>query len=347
MRVAALTSGLHVPSARFRVRQHIVPLRSYGVYVEEYTPAISKYAFAPDHMAGQPLARMVWPLLKVAARLPGIIGSWQTDVTWLERPMIEGVLTGEILLRRPYVLDVDDAIWLTPPFGAWATQQIARRADALVVGNSFLADWFQPHAARLSIIPTAIDTDRFRPRDSAATKGDGRFMIGWTGTQSTLPYLHAIERPLARLLARHADIALLVVSDVAPIFRSIPMERVIFRPWSPQTEAEDVRGMDVGVMPLPDNDWARGKCSFKMLQYMACGIPSVVSPIGLNRDILSLSEVGLAAVSEDDWYETLELLYTDRLYANRLGAQGREVCEGRFSRQIISEKIAAVFAQVV
>jgi glycosyltransferase involved in cell wall biosynthesis len=104
--------------------------------------------------------------------------------------------------------------------------------------------------------------------------------------------------------------------------------------------------MDVGLMPIPDIDWARGKCSFKMIQYMACAVPAVVSPVGMNCDILALGQVGLPAAHEDDWLEALELLYTQQGLAQTIGAEGRRIAEAHFSRSVVAGQLAALFQQV-
>jgi glycosyltransferase involved in cell wall biosynthesis len=119
--------------------------------------------------------------------------------------------------------------------------------------------------------------------------------------------------------------------------------RIHYLPWSPEIEAQALHAMHVGLMPLPDDDWTRGKCSFKMLQYMSCGKPVVVSPVGMNAEILALGRVGLAAEKETDWYEALEYLYTHRADAQDCGKSGRSVVEAFFSRQVVSEKLSQVF----
>ncbi|MCD6294647.1 MAG: group 1 glycosyl transferase, partial [Deltaproteobacteria bacterium] len=164
IRITALTSGENVPSARFRVRQHIVPLRSRGIHIREYAPTIDKYAPLPPFLTfsnptGLTLGKAVWKCIKTSLRLPGTIGSWKGDLTWLEREIHPGLLTFEPFLKHPVILDVDDAIWLTKPFGRSATSRIAKIADVVLAGNQYIADWFSSYAEDVRIVPTAIDTD--------------------------------------------------------------------------------------------------------------------------------------------------------------------------------------------
>ena len=349
IQVAALTSGINVPPARFRIRQHIQPLRQYGIQVQEYIPRISKYGLFGHNPQGfyrwlALPAYSLWQGMKLLSRIPGIVGCWNSQITWLERELITGIFTLEWLLRKPVVLDVDDAIWLTFPFSPSMLRMIARQVDVVVVGNSFLADWFSATIKDIRIIPTAIDTKRFHPK-MKAEDNDG-VVIGWTGGSWNLSYLYAIEKPLGRVLKRYKQARLRVVCDQPPIMTEIPLEQIDYIPWSAHSEVSAVQGMDIGLMPLPDNDWARGKCSFKMLQYMACGLPVVVSPVGMNADVLALNQVGLPASTPAQWEDALSTLITDRLFARNMGLNGIRVVEKYFSREVVTAQLADVFVNL-
>ena len=348
--VAALTSGWQTPSSRFRVRQHISPLRELGVAVQEYVPAIDKYRNLPfwpekvNYRYGLPLFLM-WQGVKVATRIPGVWGSWSHQVTWLGRELLPGLLTLEPLLKRPMVFDVDDAVWLAPPFGK-SVKTIARRSKIVVAGNNYLADWFASCCRDVRVVPTAVDLDRYRPRPAHHTGHNGPFRIGWIGTSGNLRYLEAIESPLDLFLADHRDSELLVVADKPPAFRHLPGDRVRFLPWSEKAEVGALQQMDVGLMPLPNEVWTRGKCSYKMLQYMACGIPVVVSPVGMNVEILALGRAGLACCNDGEWYEALSHLYANRERACIYGAEGRAIVERSFSREQVTETMAEIFREL-
>jgi glycosyltransferase involved in cell wall biosynthesis len=352
IRVAALTSGKNVPSTRFRIRQHIDPLRMAGIDVREYIPSIVKRAYllglsqveSPGHYI-RPVGAL-WETLKLLTRGPGVIGSWKAKVTWLGREFFPGCLTLEPLLKRPYVFDVDDAIWLRRPFGRSAVSKIAKNAAIVLAGNTYLADWFSSHARDVRIVPTAVDTERFMPPPLSNSHVNKRFVIGWTGLSANFKYIYEIETPLQRFLETHEDSELLMVADQPPSFHRIRPERVRYIKWFPGIEAEAVRQMDVGLMPLPNDEWTRGKCSFKMLQYMATSIPVVVSPVGMNTEILSMGTVGFAAVNEVDWYDALDYLYKDRVLANKCGATGRLIAEQHFSRTVVSSNIARIFKEL-
>ena len=299
IRVASLTSGRRQPSTRFRVRQYVTTLAAEGVEVHEMVPAIGNYRRLPGWPRGLrqgyagPLL-VAWNGVKLATRLPGVAASWRHQVTWLQRELLPGLPTLEGWLRRPLVFDVDDAVWLIPPLGRLTVRRIARRAAVVVAGSAYLADHFSSDCHDVRVIPTAIDTERFQP----AAAAEQPFTVGWTGLATNLHYLRQIAAPLHRFLVDHRDARLLIMADAAPDFELAPAGRMEFRRWSEADEVSAVQEMDVGLMPLPDSPWTRGKCAFKMLQYMACAVPVVVSPVGMNADVLALGELGFGAATD-------------------------------------------------
>lgn len=346
IRVAALTSGPDVPSARFRVRQHIPVLRKWDVEVTDFAPAIDSYrgiGWTPERAVGRAALRGLYLGLaagKVLSRLPGVLASRRADLTWLERSLLPGRLSLEALLGKPIALDVDDAIWLGGPDAEAAAKSNARRAAVVLAGNAFLAEWFSAYCDDVRIVPTAVDTARFAPADPVSRSGP--FTIVWTGLSTNFPYLESIEPALRRFFdGRPAE--LLVIADRPPAFRDLDPARIRFQQWSPEVEAVALRRAHAGIMPLGWTDWDRGKCGFKMLQYMASGLPVVVTPAGMNGEILAMGEIGFGASEEDEWIAALEAIESDPDEARRLGANGRRVVETHFSTEVISARIRDVF----
>ena len=350
IKVAALTSGKHVPSARFRIRQHILPLKRAGIHVREFLPAVDRYAPPPPFLSfsnkiGAIPAKIGWKFVKALATIPGVMGSHTADITWLERELHPGIRILEPFLNRPVVLDVDDAIWLTAPFGRSAAIAAAGMADIVIAGNRYIAEWFGPYAKDVRVVPTAVDTDRIKPPNFQIMKPDSeRFVVGWIGTSSNYTYLYQIEKGLSEFL-KHHDAELLVMADKAPEFSALGSENVHYVKWDPLKEIVLLGQMDVGLMPLSMDEWSLGKCSFKMLQYMAAGLPVVVSPVGMNVEVLSLGEVGFSAVTPGDWYEALSSLYHNRLLRG-YGAEGRRIVEKHFSRRAVSRILADIFREL-
>ena len=342
LRVEALVSGRLAPSSRFRVLQHVGPLAAHGVHVSARPPRISKYASVPDRWTrrrwANPVATTALQAAKLATRLPGVARSWRAQVTWLEREVLPGHLTLEPLLHRPVVLDVDDAIWLLSPGHERTTRDVAARSACVVAGNDFLADFFSGLAPSVERVWTAVDTDRFQP----SPEHDGPFVVGWTGTGSSLRYLRRVAGALTRFLDEAPDARVVVMADVSDGLPGIPPDRVDFVPWSPSVEASVLERFDVGLMPLPSGDWAKGKCAFKMLQYMACGVPAVVSPVGMNAQVLAMDDVGIGADAEDEWLDALLALYGDRARARALGQAGRALVERAFAVKVIAPQLAEI-----
>jgi glycosyltransferase involved in cell wall biosynthesis len=338
--VTALTSGPDTPSARFRVRQHIDPLARHRVLVNDVCPSRSAYGSraADDTVDG--VRRLADAGLRIASRLPGIAASRRSDVTWLERGLIPGWPTLEPLLHRPVVLDVDDAIWLSQPHGSAAARLAARRSAAILAGNTYIADWFSRFGSDIHVIPTAIDASRFSPGDSPLRSG--RFTVGWTGSSSNASYLRLVERPLSRFLQQH-DAEFLVVADAPPDLPLIPQARTRFVPWTRAVEVDAVRAMDVGLMPLPDLPWTRGKCAFKLLQYMACGVPFIASPTGMNQELIDLG--GGFQAQDADWYDTLCWAFDHPSHCEEMGRAGRNVITDRFDVHVVAARIAAVLSR--
>ncbi|MGI9166230.1 MAG: glycosyltransferase [Pyrinomonadaceae bacterium] len=328
IRVTALTLGKDDPSSRFRVRQFIAPLYQLGVDVtESYLPVF------PNKVA-----RLV--PLGIVARLPGVMAARRTDITWLRRELVTGRATLERWSGPKRLFDVDDAIWLA--FKRPYTERIVSHCDGVIAGNRFLADHFEKLGARVWVVPTSVNTEVWKP--APQTKNQD-WTIGWIGTWSNIKYLRTVEEPLADFLAQHKGSRFLLVCDRKPRLR-IPADRWQFLKWSQEREVDLVRKMDVGLMPLDDSDWARGKCAFKMLSYMAVGIPVIVSPVGVNQEILQEESVGLSAVSAGAWYEALHQLFTKSEMAAEMGKRGRQVVENKYSVRRSAVKLAQIFQDV-
>jgi glycosyltransferase involved in cell wall biosynthesis len=329
VKVMALTSGLHVPSSRFRVRQFIEPLARLGVSVAEHHPPLSKYAL-----------KRVGPLAALA-RLPGVLAARAGDVVWLERELVAGRHTLERFAgagRR--LFDVDDAIWLLNDSNF--SEVIAAGSFGVIAGNEFIADHYRQHCERVWVVPTSVDTRVWRPLAKAE---QAEWIVGWIGTSSNLPHLLAIEEPVADFLSQHRDCKLLVVCDREPRLNKIPAHSRRFVRWSPENEVGLVQEMDVGLMPLPDTEWARGKCALKMLLYMAVGIPVITSLVGVGESLIRQAEVGIAATAERDWHEALRLLFDRRDLARRMGMAGRKLVAELYSVEKNVDTLADIFRE--
>jgi glycosyltransferase involved in cell wall biosynthesis len=348
MNICALTSSRNAPASRFRIRQHIQPLRNLGVNVTEYCPRVGQSMPVPAQLARvrrrylAPVA-MLWAAGHALARTPAVVASRRADAVWIERTIVPGLDEVVHLLRQPRILDIDDAIWLEGVTGRSAAT-LVKGVDAVIAGNQYLADWASQYCDAIHIVPTAVDCSQFLRTAGSQDRGE-RFVIGWTGSTPTLKYLESIQAALATVLRRIPGASLLVIADSRPKMPALESLPVRYVPWSPETEVEAVHDMDVGLMPLPDDEYTRGKCSFKLLQYMAAGLPVVASPVGMNRALLQTAEIGMAASDQSEWIDALLTLHQDQALRCRMGRIGRALVEKDFDVHVVSKALASVFAK--
>lgn len=330
LKVAALTGGVNTPSSRFRIRQYGSRLEAHDITVEEHIPFFEKSCGLPSPF-------------KAVARIPGIIRSRKADIVWIGKELVKGYPSFERMVKHPRLLDVDDAIWLSKPFGKFAASYIGRSMDAIIAGNSYLADYFSKYCKNVYIVPTGIDLDRYQLRPAIHESEPEKFVLGWTGLRCNYKYVKEIEPALQRFLQKHDRAEFMLVSNSPWKNSLLPPEKLKFVPWSELNETTALHNMSVGLMPLSDDKWSRGKCSFKMLQYMAVGLPVIASPVGMNRDVLEKSEIGFSATSQDQWYEALENLYNNWELQKKLGMSGRQAVEKYYNADIIAEELAVIF----
>ncbi|MBV8738926.1 MAG: glycosyltransferase family 4 protein [Alphaproteobacteria bacterium] len=331
IRVAAFTGGAKALSARFRVRQYIAPLAAEGIDVAEFGPGLGSYPPARQWQ------RPAWLVGSLAQRVPQLVAGWGADITLLHREMISTFYTLEGLTRRPRLLDIDDAIHLFR--GARAAKQLAKRADLIIVGNDWLAEAWRRWNPRVEILPTAVDIDccNVRPLPEQPC-------IGWIGSRGNLRYLETIGPAMTELVRRFPNLSIAVCCDQPPRLDGLPIRYV---PWSMPAEAGFLASLSVGLMPLDDGPWERGKCSFKMLQYLAAGRPCVASPVGMNKDVLAQGDVGLAAATQAEWVAALSSILSDRRGAEALGAAGRRLVEAKYSLRALAPRLAHIIRGIV
>lgn len=310
-RILFLASGLDEVSCRFRVLQYVPYLRRMGMQVE----------VADLHVSAE--AR--WKILATAAAYDSVcIHRAFLSPTELRR------------LRRSagrYVFDFDDAIMFRDSahrrFESWQRRARFRRmvagARTVIAGNSYLAAWASRYRERVCVIPTAIDITAYPERRA---ERDREPVIGWIGTRINLMYLKPILPALTRLAHKRPDVKLKIVADG---FVDVPGVQVMKKRWSLEDEVDDLMSFQVGIMPLPDDPWTRGKCAVKILQYFAAGVPVVCSPVGTNLEVVEHGRNGYFAASEDEWVARLEELLANAERCKELGAAGRATVQRRYS----------------
>lgn len=307
----------------------------FGIELEEFASRVGKYP--PDAAWRRP----AWLLAACAERALQIPRSYGFNAVIFQRELISTLLTLEPLFGQPRLLDVDDAIWLHQRGGF--AGKLAARCDAVICGNTYLAEYFSQHCERIFLLPTAVNTRRFFPLREARAPTQ---IIGWSGTGSNLIELEQIEPALRVVMNRFAKARLRVVCNRRPNLASLPVDRVDYVPWTPDVEVSAVQDLQVGLMPLRETAWTRGKCAFKMLTYMACGVPVVASPVGMNGEVLAMGSVGFAARTQDEWADALAMLLADPDAAQRMGKVGRAVIDSSFSVEVLSTRLAGIIRAV-
>jgi len=264
------------------------------------------------------------------------------DIVYIQKRLLPmSWLLVAAMLGKRIVYDFDDAIWTCPNMD-WKLvtrvrtrirlREMLVRASCVVAGNNYLAEFARKHSRKVEVIPTCIDTNHYRPTQHSRRDD---VTLGWIGSRPNLIYLAEME-PVFRRLSEMGNVSLIVVCDQEYRSPNLPTE---FIPWSAETELDALRSMDIGLMPLADNEWTRGKCGFKTTQYMACGIPSVSSPVGFNSELIRDGCNGLLASDADEWADKISLLISNPEQQHVLGQEGRRTVEENYSLKVGGDKL--------
>jgi len=356
MRVLGLVPSLFdtSPGQRYRIEQWEPILRDLGVEIT-YEPfecaELHDILYQPGligrkmHLVANAFTRRISHLRKVK----------DFDLVYIFR---EAALLGPPLFEKlvyqtqvPIVFDFDDAIFVTyrsPSNGylsylkfAGKTKSICRMAAHVMVGNPYLAEYARQVNDQVTIIPTTIDTDKYKPL--ARSSSNDIPVIGWTGSYSTVQHLDTLRSALEKL-AKTQRFRLHVIGASDYQLEGIDIQTTR---WRSETEVEDLSNIDIGVMPLPNDAWSKGKCGLKALQFMALGIPTICSPVGVNVDIIRDNENGLLAESEDEWVEKLTMLLESSQLRERLGQAGRATVEEKYSARTQAPRVYEIFRSVM
>lgn len=336
-------------SSRVRFFQYLPWFQQAGVKVKIHPLLSDALLQACYQRSGYGL----WPILRAyALRMISLFGCRQFDLVWVEKealPWFPAWFELWLLRRMPFVLDFDDAVFHTYDLHrfAWVRRVYGRRIDHLmegarlvIAGNRYLADRARAaRAPRVEVIPTVVDLTRYAAKQAYAVNRKPR--IVWIGSPTTVQYLLELAEPLAALAKRQA-FALQVIGGGTVTLPGVDVESL---PWSADTEAAVIAQSDVGIMPLRDTPWEQGKCAYKLIQYMACGLPTVASPIGANCDVVIDGETGFFADTASAWVQKLQLLLCDVALRQRLGQAGRARVASEYCLQQTAPKLVQLFAE--
>lgn len=289
-------------------------------------------------------------------RLRILLSCRKYDLLWIEKeslPWLPARFEQALLSARiPYVLDYDDAVFHYYDQHRHAPVRrilggkhaaLMRGAALVVAGNAYLADFARlAGAGRVEVVPTAIDLERYDPcAIQGATNCMGPPAVGWIGQRATAAFLQPLVPVFDRLAAEGTGRFIAIGIDTKAL--GLPMDSI---PWSERTEVDSIRNLDVGIMPLVDGPFERGKCGYKLIQYMACGLAVVASPVGVNRQIVKHGENGFLAETPAEWAKALETLLADVDLRQRMGRAGRQVVEREYCTRVTGPRLVELLMGV-
>jgi glycosyltransferase involved in cell wall biosynthesis len=355
LRVLAMTRYGHLgASSRMRTMQYLDALRRDGCDIE--VRALLDDRYLQDLYAGRRNLRTI--VAGYARRFADILSptARRADCLLIEKelwPWAPAWLELLLLRDRAWVLDLDDAIFhnydrhprsLVRRLYGRKIDRLMRAATIVTAGSPYLAERARTAGARdVRVVPTAIDLAKYPaqvpPAREPRVNKDGRpaLVIGWIGSPATVRYLDVVTSAL-REVAQHVDLTLRVIGAKAPTIDGVRTESVR---WTDATEVAEICLFDVGIMPLIDSAWERGKCGYKLIQYMACGLPVVASPIGVNINLVEPDVNGLLASSTEEWTSALLSIALNLDKTRAFGIAGRRWVEQRYCTAVTSQAVLA------
>ncbi len=350
MRVLALTKyGAEAASTRQRLLQFAPYLRDHGIEIIAQPLLDDAYVRALAQGRSGSRGKIVTSYLK---RLAGLVTARHYDLIWVHfeafpyAPALERLLA---LPGRPVIVDFDDAIFhmydrhrspLVRQLLGNKLRPLLRLASGVTVGNDYLREYVEPLNPAVTVVPTVVDTTRYVPARSPDTQPP---VVGWIGSPSTWRYMEEVLPDILPVIkASGASFRAVGAGPAAQRWSEI--ESV---PWTEASEIAQVQRMDIGVMPLPEEDWARGKCGYKLIQYMACGLPTIASPVGVNGTIVQQGETGFLAHTPEQWKSALQHLIEDAGLRQRLGRAGRERVVERYSLASQEPRLLHAFEKAI
>lgn len=337
------------PSNRYRVEQYLPYLRNNGIRYS-LRNFWSEPAYKILYKKGYFSKKTFFFIWGTIVRILDILCIFRYDLVFIHREsypvggaFFETILT---LLKKPFIFDFDDAIFL--PASSVSNSfverfrntakiaKIIKRSRHVMAGNSYLADFALRFNKSVCVIPTSIDTENYHPLTKALAE---KVIIGWMGSTTTLSFVYMMEDVFRRLSEKFNNLEFRVVGGK---FYLPGLNNISSAPWSYEEEKNALAAFDIGIMPMPNNVWTRGKCGFKAILYMSSGIPCVCSEVGMNKEIIVDGINGYLANTEDEWVEKLSLLIVSPQLRDKIGAAGRKTIEDKYSVRVNAPKFIEV-----
>lgn len=326
-----------MPSSRLRVYQYLPRLRRWGIDGTAL-PALSEPWFSRLYYSSSKGVHFFQYTLEALRNLWRIREARKYDLVFIQKGVLSTNLRGfDRLIEKAHsriVFDLDDSIYgrnliefnasvLRGLQDAEQMAKISSFSQAVIAGNSYLKDCALRYNRNVYVIPTPVDTNRFKPRQNLTRRTREEIVIGWIGLGSTLEWVRPLQKVFQGLSGRY-PIRVKFITRPDGKSSDWPGTRFEIAPWSYETEVEEMEEFDIGVMPLPHTEWSKGKCSLKLLQYMAMGLPSVSSRVGMNCEVIEEGVDGFLASDPDEWIQKLSSLIEDPRLREKMGRLARE-----------------------
>jgi glycosyltransferase involved in cell wall biosynthesis len=345
------------PSQRYRFEQYLPFLEEHGFHFTWSFLLNEKQDFT-FYSHGKFLRKVFILAGSLLKRIGDTFRFKKYDIVFIQR---EASFLGTAFFeKRAYasgaavIYDFDDSIWLadtSPGNKKWERVkrpekffEIVRNAHLVIAGNRYLAEKVKPLNKNVVVIPTTINTLVHIPKPEL--RHTNTVIIGWSGSVSTVKHFEMLVPVLARIKNKYGDqVRFRLLGDKNYKHAALGIEGT---EWHAATEVDELNSFDIGLMPLPDDEWANGKCGLKALSYMACGVPPVLSAVGVNREIISVDPPnGFLAVNNEEWFKTLCLLIEDNVLRSNAGYRARETVIEKYSVEANKEKYLQVFRESV
>lgn len=343
------------PSQRFRFEQYLDYLKQNG-FDYHFSWLISAKDDARFYSPGKLRTKL---MILIRSWLKRRSDEWHAndyDIIFVQR---EAFMTGSTRFERAFarskaklVFDFDDAIWNLDTSEAnkkfeWLknpgkTAEIISMSDLVIAGNEYLADYARRHNKNVVIVPTTIDMNDYKL--TATATAAATITIGWSGSLTTIKHFEFAVPFLREIKKKYGDrIHIKVIGDGTYVNDELGVRGIA---WKKEDEVKELSSFDIGIMPLPDDEWAKGKCGLKGLQYMALGIPTIMSPVGVNTEIIADGHNGMLATSTEEWVAKLELLIESAEMRKRIGEAAVERVKTSYSVEAWKDRYVELLSKL-
>jgi glycosyltransferase involved in cell wall biosynthesis len=344
------------PGQRYRYEQYIPFLEKNG-FVFTISNLLNEKDDKAFYSKGKYFRKFLIYLKSWKIRIADWVKANQYDIIFIYR---DALITGSTFFEKKFaktrakiIYDFDDAIWLHGVSDANSkfsflknpdkTKKIIQLSDIVIVGNQFLASYALQFNKNVVIIPSTINTGEYKSKPFNTDKEE--VCIGWTGSPTTIKHFVTAIPVLKKIKTKYGSkISFKIIGDQSYYCSDLNTQGI---PWSAATEVDDLLSLDIGIMPLPDNEWERGKCGMKGLQYMGLGIPTVMSPIGANKEIIQNGANGYLPDTQEDWIDILSNLIENKALRQKIGYAGRKTVVEKYSTEVWEKVYLNYFKNIV